>query len=531
MNSLFYLKPNVAPKPCFNYWPLWPSLIPPPWASRIVSKVHIRAMETYIAHPEFHAEAARNPALMGGPWIDYPEPRVEEIQALLAATKTDQAVLLELSDAIETLDDLLRDEAKGLSLERVYARVPNILRGLVELVYDTNHNPSVRFLEGMMYRSPLYQRHLQKVALTMVTGDWLPYERSTPLLANDPKHVFLDVAFDDRRLDKLFEAEFRPQRIEALAEELGVSPSRSELFASLFSSEPAPQRHTPPPDGVVRVRYMGHASVLIETKDVSVLTDPFLSYEYPNTVSRYTIQDLPRHIDYVLLTHAHNDHLRPETLLRLRSRIGTVVVPRAAGRRLHDPSLKLVLTNLGFSRVVEPQELESIEIPGGAITSIPFLGEHSDLDIQGKCGYHVGLGKASIICAADSANLDDMLYARLREYLGHVDILFMGMECEGSPLSWYYGMLLTQGIDEEINQSRRDKCSNCAQAIAVVDKLEPKYAYIYAMGQEPWLNHVLAINQSGTHPSIKESDQFVAHCRARGLESERLYGFKEIILD
>ncbi len=105
------------------------------------------------------------------------------------------------------------------------------------------------------------------------------------------------------------------------------------------------------------------------------------------------------------------------------------------------------------------------------------------------------------------------------------------MECEGSPLSWYYGMLHTKKIEYSVDQSRRDKGSNCAQAISLVEETHPKQAYIYGMGQEPWVNHVLGINQSGSHQGIDESDRFVVYCNQRGIEAERLYGKKEIILD
>lgn len=47
------------------------------------------------------------------------------------------------------------------------------------------------------------------------------------------------------------------------------------------------------------------------------------------------------------------------------------------------------------------------------------------------------------------------------------------------------------------------------------------------MGQEPWHNHVLAIDQSGSHLGISESDAFLAHCRTRGITGERLYGSKK----
>ena len=41
--------------------------------------------------------------------------------------------------------------------------------------------------------------------------------------------------------------------------------------------------------------------------------------------------DLPDVIDYVLITHNHQDHLLFETMLQIRSRIKHVVVPRNGG--------------------------------------------------------------------------------------------------------------------------------------------------------------------------------------------------------
>jgi L-ascorbate metabolism protein UlaG (beta-lactamase superfamily) len=521
-----YLRPNVAPKPLLYHWPLWPQLVPPAWASMIVAKTHVPTMESYVAAPETHAAALRDPKLAGGPWIGY-APLVDEIRELLRATKQVQQPMLAFAKALQDLDDLMRRSAKGSSLEPMYPAVPAALRGLVELVYDPNNHPSVRVLEGLAYRSEAYQRDLQQIALQLVGQDSLPYERSTPVL-DDGSVVFTRMAFADPRLDWLFEREQQMCALDEVAERLGIA--RDERLAALFATTAPVRRHVAPAPGDVRLRYMGHASVLVETRGVSILTDPFLSYEYPAEPARYTIQDLPDRIDYVLITHAHNDHLRPETLLRLRHRIGTIVVPRAGGRRIQDPSLKLIAQQLGFSRVIELHELESVDVPGGSITAVPFLGEHSDMDIQGKTGYRVALDGRTALFLADSCNIDDAMYRRLGDVVAAPDAVFIGMECEGSPLSWYYGAMLTQKIDRAMDQARRDRGSNCAQAESLVHQIRPKRAYVYAMGQEPWLNHVLAINQAGDHLGIRESDQFVASCRAQGIESERLYGRKDIAL-
>ena len=54
------------------------------------------------------------------------------------------------------------------------------------------------------------------------------------------------------------------------------------------------------------------------------LFDPVLSYTYESEIARYTYADLPDHIDYVVITHNHQDHILLETLLQfLRRRLVT----------------------------------------------------------------------------------------------------------------------------------------------------------------------------------------------------------------
>jgi hypothetical protein len=58
--------------------------------------------------------------------------------------------MIRLASAIKELDQKLLREARGYSLESAYQEVPDILKGYVELVYDLNNQPSVRFIEGKL---------------------------------------------------------------------------------------------------------------------------------------------------------------------------------------------------------------------------------------------------------------------------------------------------------------------------------------------------------------------------------------------
>src|SRR5262249_52303050 len=215
-------------------------------------------------------------------------------------------------------------------------------------------------------------------------------------------------------------------------------------------------------------------------------------------------QDLPDTIDYVLITHNHQDHILFETLLQLRHKIRQIVVPRNGGGALHDPSVKLMLEAVGFRSVLELGDMEQIAIPGGSITGLPFFGEHCDLTVRTKIMYLVKLGRHTLMFAADSCNIEPRLYERVHEQTGDVDALFLGMECIGAPLTWLYGPLLTQKVPRDMDQSRRLAGSNYAQGIDIVNRFGCRHVYVYAMGQEPWLNYVMSLKWSAQSKPIVE---------------------------
>lgn len=89
--------------------------------------------------------------------------------------------MVQLSQAIADLDAMLTHEAKGYSLEPLYQNVPEALKGYVELVYDSNNHPSIRFIEGLLYKSQYYNSASQTVALYLGHEDERSFVLSTPV--------------------------------------------------------------------------------------------------------------------------------------------------------------------------------------------------------------------------------------------------------------------------------------------------------------------------------------------------------------
>ncbi len=528
-NDPLYLRPNVQLEPLVDHWYAWAHLIPPVTAARNMTERHLKIMDSYINAPQVHANAVKNPKMLGGPFIDYGGKRVDEIRALRDRTIKARPRLMKLSAAISDLDNMLRANAKGFSLQPLYPMVPDILRGYVELVYDLNNNPSFRLIEPLFYRSEFYDESAQSMMLSLTKGDDRPFVLSTPRLESDDA-LHLHRPFRDDCVDQLFALKYLPQSWSRIKEILGSPDDKDEVLRSFLTGDPPPpyQRYDGPG---VRWRYFGHACILIETKNVSMMFDPILSYTYESSISRYTYLDLPNPIDYVFITHNHQDHVLFETLLQLRHRIKHIIVPRAGSGSLQDPSIKLLLNACGFHNVIELEDLQTIDITNGEVTALPFFGEHADLDVRTKLAYLVRLNGHALLFAADSCNIEPRLYEHVRRIVGDVDALFLGMECQGAPLTWLYGPLLTRKPERAMDESRRLAGSDYDQAIDIVNRFNCKHVYVYAMGQEPWLTFMSSLKYTDESKPIVDSNKLIDECRRRGIVAERLFGEREILLE
>jgi hypothetical protein len=116
------------------------------------------------------------------------------------------------------------------------------------------------------------------------------------------------------------------------------------------------------------------------------------------------------------------------------------------------------------------------------------------------------------------------LYDLVKDIIGEVDTLFIGMECLGAPLSWVYGPYLPINLDRKSDQSRRLNGSDFPKAMKVVESLGCKNVFIYALGAEPWMQFLTSIDPSDDTPPMVNSNALIQKCHTLGISAKRLYG-------
>ena len=131
-----------------------------------------------------------------------------------------------------------------------------------------------------------------------------------------------------------------------------------------------PVHQTVPPSRVddrdMRVTWIGHSTVLIQTAGLNILTDPIWSYRAspfsfigPRRVRSPGVrfEDLPR-INLVLVSHNHYDHLDLPTL-----------------KRLWDRDRPLIVTSLGNDAILRGEGIGSVTRDWGGRVRLPGGGE------------------------------------------------------------------------------------------------------------------------------------------------------------
>src|SRR5262249_2257926 len=258
-NKIVYLKDNVLLEPLFNQWYAWPYLIPPATAAMYIAFHHVKSMQSFISNPQIHIATLKNPAFLGSPFINYGMNKVGDIKQLLEKTLKEQAHMMEFATALKELDQMLMTEATGYSLEHLYQKIPKVLRGYVELVYDLNNHPSFRLIEALLYRSKYYNQLSQSINLSKADRDERSFAFSTPRL-DAPEQLHLNIPFSHEGIDELLIMKHTPKAFGQIKETIGIKCRDEELFSSFFTPEP-PAAAKYYDDNKTRIRYFGHACI------------------------------------------------------------------------------------------------------------------------------------------------------------------------------------------------------------------------------------------------------------------------------
>jgi L-ascorbate metabolism protein UlaG (beta-lactamase superfamily) len=519
-----FLRPHVIIEPLVDRFYAWLHTVAPAQAAMNLAFLQLPLLESYLQSPQVHISASGNPALRGGFFVNIEAGRSGEIRDLVSSIRRDRAGMLRFAAAIMEAEEVLRRGATGFDLTPLYAKLPPELDGLVELAYDTSNQATMRYIEPLLYESGAYTEDRQSVQLSLDSGAERPFVLSTPRL-DSPDVLTLGIPFRHPGLEELFRARTEATTLGRLREALELGDAQAAFLEGLLAAEPAlaSDRHI---DAGARIRYFGHACLVMQTQEAAIITDPWVSADASAT-DRFTYRDLPDHIDLVLITHGHQDHIVLETMLQLRGRVGAVVVPRSSRGNLCDPSLAFYLSHLGLP-VIETDDFSEVEFPGGKVIATPFLGEHADLDIRGKSTYCVKMAGRTVYIGADSSGIMPGLYRYVRDHVGKVDMAFLGMECAGAPLTWAYQAVLTQAVSKKMSDSRTLSGSNAAQAAAIMNELGVSEAYVYAMGEETWLvGHVMATSYNEDSYQLRQVDEFMTWCAGKGIKAGHLFGQHE----
>ncbi|WP_010630432.1 metal-dependent hydrolase [Sporolactobacillus vineae] len=143
----------------------------------------------------------------------------------------------------------------------------------------------------------------------------------------------------------------------------------------------------------MKITYIGHATVLLQTSQANLLIDPFIT---GNSLIKTRIEDLPK-IDAILLTHGHGDHTQDVEAIARRDGSLIIAVAELAtwfgwkGLRTHGMSIGGAYT-FPFGTVKLTQAFHGSSIADPERRQIVYTGMPAGLLLQldGKTIYHAG---------------------------------------------------------------------------------------------------------------------------------------------
>lgn len=218
----------------------------------------------------------------------------------------------------------------------------------------------------------------------------------------------------------------------------------------------------------MKVTFIGHASILIETKGIRLLSDPW--WRGPCFGAQWWTYPLPRlepvqqPVDYIYISHGHHDHLHPGTLKTL-NQDATVLVSR-------NLDIAATVRELGM-KVIEIGDDQQFELPGGI--KLRIVETHgADTLFALDDGESVCLNLNDALHAAPE-EIQERFIAQLRSWYPRIDYVFCGY----GVASHFPNCYVIPGKDNEATAAKRQAYFNRRWS-RIVEGLQPRFAFPFA---------------------------------------------------
>ncbi|HLZ29478.1 MAG TPA: MBL fold metallo-hydrolase [Chloroflexota bacterium] len=228
---------------------------------------------------------------------------------------------------------------------------------------------------------------------------------------------------------------------------------------------------------LMRVDFLGHATLLVRLGELSILTDPWWSgpayrgqwYPYPLPVpERFDLREL----DAVYISHGHEDHLHRETLsevLRAAPNVLAVIPQR------YDTGMRDYLRRIGFRRIREVPGGTHVDVRRGPLSARLRVFTHMDDSMLSiESGGQVLLNANDALHASRRELIEE--YCRvLRRRLPRIDYLFCGF----GGASYFPNCIHVPGKDD-VTVARAREIFFLRNFALITDRLQPRQAFPFA---------------------------------------------------
>ena len=246
----------------------------------------------------------------------------------------------------------------------------------------------------------------------------------------------------------------------------------------------------------MKVTFIGHAAILVEAGGIRILSDPW--WKGPCFGAQWWIYPSPdlesvreRPIDYIYISHGHNDHYHPGTL-KTFSKETRILVSK-------DIDLASAVRELGFE-VIELAPDQEFPLADSVTCRIwETCGEDTIMTISDGKEVCVNLNDAMHPYSRD---IQDVHIEKLKALHPNIDYVFCGY----GVASHFPNCYRVPGKDQNATAANRQHYFN-AQWASIIHRLNPTFSFPFAAGVA-LLEEDLFWSNEPTHNAERPTDLF-----------------------